>query len=163
MFDPRHPNIVVVVGRTVQPLQARCRDYIRTKTKTTPSILWAQALMQQGIRPAIRLIQTCNADQWVTREQYWIAYWKKKNPCLLNVHKGGNGGLGGLSPKLHCEKHNHPRTQTPSGRWRCILCWREQKKRAYWRNPEQYREIDRRFYWNHLETRRPSRAKRQQA
>lgn len=53
--------------------------------------LWLQALKSSGLKPEWRFLEEqVPPHNWQERERFWIAYWRRKNPKLCNVHDGGN-------------------------------------------------------------------------
>ena len=98
LFDPRRPKEFRVIGETKLSLAARLALYISTarrKQKLSRHLLrsevWIRKLLEQRIRPGIRLIQACDKQTWKLWEIFLIAGYKLRGHHLLNVHAGGNG------------------------------------------------------------------------
>jgi hypothetical protein len=126
LFDPENPETITVVGKTVLPLKTRLYRYVwvtrnyRNKRRLPPSHQWVATLLNRGRSPQIRLLETCTLQNWRQRERRMISIWRKNNPKLLNVNRGGNG-TSYRGATLVCELR-HRKVQMPSGVRVCRLC-----------------------------------------
>ena len=59
---------------------------------------WIWSLHEQGLRPIPFLLSEALYENCATEETWWIDRLRKDGHDLLNVHKGG---VGGLSRSLH--------------------------------------------------------------
>jgi hypothetical protein len=127
LYDPREPEIIMVVGMTKhRQLKWRLNGYIKTARRgcTAPSHRWVLKLLKQGVQPQIRLLATTDTKRWRASEKRFITIWRKKNLKLLNRLNGGTGGRGGKVLK-YCRKCGAKRLLKNDRRW-CTRC-----KRAY--------------------------------
>ena len=85
--------------------------------------------MKEGIRPGIRLIESCELKFWRQRERRAITLFRKKGHNLFNVHRGGNGQEDGKL-KIYCGICGTKKTTTPAGHRRCANC-RNKSARIY--------------------------------
>lgn len=128
VFDPRKPDEFRVVGKTKRNLRVRLSDYVtqaRLKQKRNwrmmPSYVWILKLLDKGVRPNIRLIETCNSKVWRQRERLAIATYRNRGHGLLNVHDGGNGSDDGKR-KLDCGVCGMVKRERPGGQRYCLVC-----------------------------------------
>jgi len=130
VHHPGRPDRIFVVGKTCQPLKARLGGYrsaARHKSKhgtgLQPSERWVLCLLQRGLRPEIRLLETCRLTDRKPRECFHIARWKRINPRLCNRLPGGEGPEpGGTRLKLVCDKCGRARTRNSWGQLGCRVC-----------------------------------------
>ncbi len=93
LIDPRDGESRYV-GKTVLKLQYRLTSHLRTKENNYRGY-WIQSLIQQGIEPVIKLIETVPVGgDWAEREKYWIAYYRSIGANLTNATDGGEGVTG---------------------------------------------------------------------
>lgn len=50
---------------------------------------WVASLKRKPIKTVLDIVEM---SRWREQERHWIAKCRKKNPALLNVAEGGNGG-----------------------------------------------------------------------
>lgn len=95
LTDPR-TNQVRYVGKTVQPLKLRLQQHIfpaRTHRQNHARAQWIRALIEQGLKPEIVLLETVPESEWREAERRWIAHYKGQNATLANVDRCA--GVGG--------------------------------------------------------------------
>ena len=94
LYDPRKPDVVRYVGKTVKPLSSRLFNHVseaRRSSERCHRLHWIRGLLAEGIQPAIRLLETVHFDGWVDSERHWIAALRADHP-LTNSNAGGLGG-----------------------------------------------------------------------
>lgn len=81
------------VGATRQRLEKRLVGHVsEARTgKLWPRCHWIRKLLSAGTLPLIEIVELVQADQWQTRERYWIAEFGGMGR-LLNCTTGGDGG-----------------------------------------------------------------------
>lgn len=52
---------------------------------------WVDGLKSEGLKPVIEVIEECTENNWIEREIYWIAKFRKEFDDLINMANGGNG------------------------------------------------------------------------
>jgi len=85
--DPRSGG-VCYVGSSVNP-KARVEEHIweaknRTSGVRSLKAEWINDLLKNSLRPQIEVIEMTERARGAERESYWILFYKKKNPQLLN-------------------------------------------------------------------------------
>lgn len=87
------------VGKTVRSPEQRLASHIHASKRNArlPSARWIAKLLSSGVLPAIRVLERAGED-WAARERYWIAFYRKSEPDLLNVADGGEGLAGYVWP-----------------------------------------------------------------
>lgn len=124
LYDPRNPDVVMCVGETKQALTARLSSYIadaRRGRKKLAALPWIQTLLAQGIKPQIKLLAVTDDRNWRRCERRFISIWRKRNPALVNRHRGGNGTEDG-KPKVFCDKCGTQRKRYECGLAVCPKC-----------------------------------------
>jgi hypothetical protein len=156
LFDPREPDEFRVVGKTQTSLRLRLGRYISAARLgnagfyMTPGETWIAALLSEGIRANIRLIEKCDRRVWRQRERRAITLYRNCGHRLLNKHKGGNGADDGKF-KTHCSTCGTRKKTTPGGIRYCPECKRQRDRspemkryrQEYDRKPERraYRKV----------------------
>lgn len=92
LVDPRTPDDVRYVGKTVSPLRQRLASHIYNR-EPSRVVRWIAKLARQGVRPVIREIERGTDPDWQSREQYWIRWHRERGFRLCNLTDGGDGGL----------------------------------------------------------------------
>lgn len=92
LFDPRYPEEVRYVGKTSQLLCQRLAAHLGAK-KGTYVVRWINKIRLEGYIPIICEIESGIDVNWQSREQYWIAWYRKHGHPLCNLTDGGDGGL----------------------------------------------------------------------
>lgn len=88
------PNRVRYVGVTSSTLKIRFQGHkqkARSKHITQPVHHWMRKKYDTGHDVICTQIDTCKEKDWKSREIYWISYYRKLEPELLNIQKGGSG------------------------------------------------------------------------
>jgi hypothetical protein len=101
LIDPI-TDVVRYIGKTQNPLSRRLRDHIRIAKKGRPKTEkkdWINNLSLSGLKPKIKLIETCDKLNWRDRE----FHWSKQFPSLLNYYKAGGGSDGERVGKIAIE------------------------------------------------------------
>lgn len=96
LSDPR-TNEVRYVGKTIANLKDRLNVHIwyARKGNKTHRCNWIRLLISKGVLPIIEEIDHIDLDgDWISREQYWISYFKTKGYSLTNATIGGEGTHG---------------------------------------------------------------------
>ena len=93
LFDPRTPNVIMYVGKA-NNAGKRLRTHIREARNAkcpTRKAKWILSLLAADVHPSVCILETVTRSNWRSRERYWIAHWRRLNPCMLNLADGGNG------------------------------------------------------------------------
>jgi len=106
LVDPRDGK-VRYVGKSINP-KARLNSHLYYKGDNHPKDEWLNELKDNNLIPEIKIIDECDECDWESRERYWIAEYRKKEPRLTNIADGGNYG------ELH-----YPRT---GQKHECFIC-----------------------------------------
>lgn len=85
-------NEVRYVGKSVNP-KKRLDNHLYIKKKQHCSC-WIQSLKIKGLKPIFSIIETTDKENWISREQYWIVYYKEQGAALTNHSIGGEGQTG---------------------------------------------------------------------
>lgn len=94
LFDPREPEHVRYVGKTVKKLHSRLKDHITQSRKeqyTTHKCNWIRKLLAEGVEPCIRVIEVVSESNWQQHEISQIALHKEMMHNLTNSTLGGEG------------------------------------------------------------------------
>lgn len=89
LVDPRD-GVVRYVGKTIKKLERRLAGHLNEK-KDTRKFRWIQTLLQDGLTPKIKLIDTVPSESWEEHEIKWIAWHKANGFDLTNTTSGGDG------------------------------------------------------------------------
>ena len=93
-------NEVRYIGKTYNP-EKRYKEHIyKSKTGKTHRDFWIQKLMKLEQKPIMNIIEECNDENWVIREQYYISIYDN----LTNLTNGGEGTHGYIPSKETIEK-----------------------------------------------------------
>ena len=89
LIDPRN-NMIMYVGKTSQTLKKRMNThYYVAKNGKSNKDYWIKELQILGYNPIIELIEEVDNSIWQEKEIYWIEYYQKINPDILNMYSGG--------------------------------------------------------------------------
>lgn len=113
IYTLSHPvtNEIRYVGRTIKKLSYRLYQHIYNCNKNNyHSANWIKAILKQGLKPKIELLDTCDESNWDILEQYWISQFKAWGFRLTNDCAGGRGNL---SPSFDTRKKIAEATQKP--------------------------------------------------
>lgn len=90
LVDPRN-NEVRYVGKAFDA-RKRFLQHIKPRSdqKMTPVKSWIKSLLAAGLRPELRILATCSADQWEKHEIFWISHFRSAGVNLTNMADGGN-------------------------------------------------------------------------
>lgn len=93
LYDPRD-GVLRYVGKTSQPLHARVVQHTAPKALRLSHhrAAWLRSLDAEGLKPEARVIEETTADEWESRERYWIAFHRAQGANLVNGTDGGEGG-----------------------------------------------------------------------
>lgn len=83
------------IGKTTD-MKRRLYSHIADSKRNTThrySSNWIKSLLNKNEKPIMKVVETCNEDNWKEREIYWIKYYKELNYKLCNLCDGGTGGL----------------------------------------------------------------------
>lgn len=83
------------VGKTTKSLSYRLRRHINScRHSHTHKNHWIAELVDRGLEPTVRLIQSIDDDHWVECECFWIAEFRHRGCPLTNATDGGEGASG---------------------------------------------------------------------
>lgn len=133
----KHPDTLEIryVGKTVRALSRRLGNHIANAkgNKHNKHLSnWILAILAEGKRPIIELIEECNHDCWQEREKYWISQYAN----LINLTEGGDGCKGFLhdeATKKKCrlanlgKKHSEEFKKNMSNRLKGVALTEEHK------------------------------------
>jgi hypothetical protein len=143
----------MVVGKTKLALRWRLDGYIASARRDRKrgrrlrkSFVWILQLMRDGVRPAIRELEQTDVKNWKSLERFYIEFWRRANPGLLNEKNGGDGPDLGRFKKT-CDIHGCRRKRFPSGLVRCPKC--HAANGARWRGTESGKVYGRTHARNH--------------
>ncbi len=80
------------IGKTCE---TNIKERLRTHVKSCfinkqHSACWIRSIIQDGLYPEIRIVDTVPENEWEIWEKYYIAYYKTKGYRLTNLTIGGN-------------------------------------------------------------------------
>lgn len=96
LVDPRTGEIRYV-GKTYMPLNKRLSLHlsnVKRHEEKNHRYYWLHSLISVNLSPEIRLLETCSKEDWIEREQYWVARGKELGWNLTNTTIGGEGISG---------------------------------------------------------------------
>lgn len=80
------------IGKSVNP-KKRFDNHLNIKRKQHCSC-WIQSLKIKELKPIFSIIEETDKENWIKREQYWIAFYKNLGAKLTNHTIGGEGQCG---------------------------------------------------------------------
>lgn len=80
------------VGKTHFTLGERLAKHMIAK-ENPKKVNWIKTLQQKGLKPKISLIEEVGEDEWESKEKEWIEILTDLGIPLLNIQKGGKGGV----------------------------------------------------------------------
>jgi hypothetical protein len=87
-----HPDTLEIkyIGVTVNKLSQRLSHHMYTARSRRGTIVskWIWSLIQEGKKPIIELIETCDYDDWENKEKFYISKYKDN---IYNQNEGGHG------------------------------------------------------------------------
>ncbi|MBM3149600.1 MAG: hypothetical protein FJZ88_06200 [Chloroflexi bacterium] len=89
--DPRDGQIYYV-GKSNHP-EKRKKEHLENETCNAHRVEWIQDLGQCGLEPELVILEKVERENWQEAEIYWIARGYEEGWPLINVHKGGGGGV----------------------------------------------------------------------
>jgi hypothetical protein len=92
IFDSREPEHIRYIGKTKFTLIKRLGQHISSSLKYKRSGRkqdWIKQLIQEGIRPEIKLLCITTNEYWEDIERILIKQYKEDGHDLLNIHRGG--------------------------------------------------------------------------
>ena len=94
LFDPREPDVVRYIGKTVHP-ENRWNAHVRnSKNLKCHRSSWIISLLREGVKPLMRIVAICPESVWQEFERAIVS--KYKSDKLTN---GNEGGVGGGTPE----------------------------------------------------------------
>lgn len=91
LFDPRTLELRYI-GRT-KNIALRLKGHIseakHINKKDTHKNNWIKQLLNEGLEPAIEILEECTIDTWEQAERGWITDCKKHGVRLVNIARGG--------------------------------------------------------------------------
>lgn len=83
--------IVKYVGKTNNPQLRWNQHKSDSRTKICKLKSWIISLKRKNTLPIFEIIDTCNSNEWKTREMIWINKFKSDGIVLKNMTGGGDG------------------------------------------------------------------------
>lgn len=93
LYDARDFELIRYVGKANDPeyrlmRHIRAAQHIPVINKCLSN--WICSLLDEGLKPSMRVLQVVSTDNWENAERDWIAKYRELNLNLLNVSDGGN-------------------------------------------------------------------------
>ncbi|NBP02993.1 MAG: GIY-YIG nuclease family protein [Proteobacteria bacterium] len=98
LCDPRN-QLVYYIGKT-NDLQKRFQSHVSAYGGKSKKNSWIKSLKKTGLEPELKILEICSSDVVDEKEIYWISIYKKLNPNLKNMTKGGTGGTTHLGKRV---------------------------------------------------------------
>lgn len=85
IFDPREPEVFRYVGATKHTIKARLSEHLclAKRHPDSPFREWMNDLMLKGVRPGIKLLETCFGEKVIEAEKFYIGLFRD-DPRFLN-------------------------------------------------------------------------------
>lgn len=116
LIDSRN-NEVRYIGKTTNP-KRRYKQHLYDKRKSHKSS-WIQSLRKLGLKPIFEIIETCDENNWVEREKYWINQYEN----LTNLKEGGGSDYVRTTSESTREKlHLAHLGRKLDNNWKANLC-----------------------------------------
>lgn len=100
LFDPRNLKLRYI-GQTGD-ISKRLKSHIKSakfNKKPLHRNNWINQLLNEGLEPAIEVLEECTGDNWKEAEKAWIREAREKGLKLTNIVEGGEGfGSGEKHP-----------------------------------------------------------------
>lgn len=97
LTDPRTPDVVRYVGVTNEP-ERRAREHVTRVLRgedATHCGLWKRKLIQEGVLPVMRVIESGVGEGWEEAEVKWVLHYRSlPGHRLCNLTDGGKGTRG---------------------------------------------------------------------
>jgi|SRR5579872_1199029 len=95
LTDPRTPEDIRYVGKTVQPLSKRLAKHLTDFKFKSHRANWIKSLLIAGIKPEIKEFAVVVDDSKAAKiEIQWIKFFRENGHNLVNSTDGGEGCLG---------------------------------------------------------------------
>lgn len=132
LLDPANPAEVRYVGKTLtRNLRHRARMHCYERRNRSPKICWVEALTKQGRKPFTIVLDKCHADEWISKERFWIARFRLlSGKRLLDIADGGETGPD-MTGHRHTAEVRAKIAQAGRGRKRSVESiqkWRAKRK-----------------------------------
>lgn len=105
LYDPKDRQLRYI-GKTKHLLSTRLSQHISEAVKhgKTHRHKWINKLLNEGVRPSIKLLEKITESEWEEAEKKWIASCRKQGLNLVNETDGGESPVGRKLSKEHIEK-----------------------------------------------------------
>lgn len=84
LVDPRDGH-VKYVGKTISP-RARLKEHLNLTCGTEEKNAWLKNLMDEGNRPAMKILAIVYGKEWLEQEAYWIKAMSSVYPLYNKVN-----------------------------------------------------------------------------
>lgn len=94
LYAEDEPDKIYYVGVTSKAIAVRFSQHkysANHENRSMPVHKWMYSKYKKGIEIKFKEIDFCFESEWKEKEVYWISYYRKLNPFLLNLQKGGSG------------------------------------------------------------------------
>lgn len=94
LYAEDEPDKICYVGVTSRAIAVRFSQHkysANHENRSMPVHKWMYSKYKKGIEIKFKEIDSCFESEWKEKEVYWISYYRKLNPFLLNLQKGGSG------------------------------------------------------------------------
>jgi len=110
LVDPRDKR-VRYIGKT-NDVTRRLEQHFYSMDGNSPhKERWIASLKSKGLKPIIEVVEECTEENWIEREQFWIAKYREKYNDLTNLTEGGEGGgenFRAAAVRRFAKKHSVP-------------------------------------------------------
>lgn len=96
LFDPRQPEVARYVGKSINIKTRILGHRGQAKARIHSHVYhWINKLWDEGVEFSYKVIEVVPAGQnWESREQHWISYYRELGHPLTNHTDGGEGQHG---------------------------------------------------------------------
>jgi len=86
LVDPREPNRPRYLGSTIQPRE-RLKKHARRHATNNDMQAWRDAMLADGIAPAMRIVRVCETERECRSAEWKIAArWKRRGVRFYCIH-----------------------------------------------------------------------------
>jgi hypothetical protein len=95
LADPAEPDRIRYIGQSADPSR-RLRSHVceARSGRKSHRASWLCQLLARECLPVLGILEEATADNWVEREQHWIAHFRAAGYRLVNATDGGEGTQG---------------------------------------------------------------------
>jgi group I intron endonuclease len=83
-------NEIRYIGKSYNPIKRLKEHIYHSSFGKTHRDYWLRNLLKNNQKPILNILEECNSENWIIREQYYISLFSN----LTNLTNGGNGTHG---------------------------------------------------------------------